>query len=140
MSDNIFVDTNIFVYGYTDKEKEKMDYIHEYWKTHLADKKIFVSTQILSEFYSAMTKQKVSHAIIKEKMAEIIQTTTVTPLSLPTIEHCFALKEKYAYSWWDSLVLASALESECGEVCSEDMQDGQVIEGSLTISNPFYRK
>jgi predicted nucleic acid-binding protein len=47
------------------------------------------------------------------------------------------LKEKYHYSWWDSLVLASALENGCQIVYSEDMQHEQVIEDSLKIINPF---
>jgi predicted nucleic acid-binding protein len=139
MNASIFVDTNIFVYAYNDNDEK-----HEIAKTllqqKLADKEVFISPQILSEFYVTMKRYKHEDVVIRRDISEIVQTATVTPLALSTIEHCFALKEKYAYSWWDSLVLASALESECGEVCSEDMQDGQVIEGSLTISNPFYRK
>jgi predicted nucleic acid-binding protein len=61
----------------------------------------------------------------------------VTPIGLTDIEHALALKEKYGYSWWDSLLLASSLEEECEILYSEDMQDGQLIEGVLTIRNPF---
>jgi predicted nucleic acid-binding protein len=68
---------------------------------------------------------------------EIIDSANVVSLSLPTIESCLRLKEKYCYSWWDSLILASALESDCVTVYSEDMQDGQLIEDRLTIKNPF---
>jgi predicted nucleic acid-binding protein len=68
---------------------------------------------------------------------EIIDSANAVSLSLLTIESCLLLKEKYRYSWWDSLILASALESECALVYSEDMQDGQLIEDRLTIKNPF---
>jgi predicted nucleic acid-binding protein len=50
---------------------------------------------------------------------------------------CLSLKTRYQYSYWDSLILASALESRCQIVYSEDMQDGQQIEHTLTIQNPF---
>jgi predicted nucleic acid-binding protein len=139
MNGSIFVDTNVFVYAYNDND-EKHDIAQGLVQQKLADKEVFISPQILSEFYVNMRRLKHEDGMIRRSIAEITKSAQVTPLSLPTIEHCLALKEKYAYSWWDSLVLASALESECSEVCSEDMQDGQVIESTLTITNPFYRK
>jgi predicted nucleic acid-binding protein len=44
---------------------------------------------------------------------------------------------KYRFSYWDSLILAAALESTCSFVYSEDLQDGQRIENRLTVINPF---
>jgi predicted nucleic acid-binding protein len=96
-----------------------------------------VSTQVLSEFYSGMRKNKKTHPEIKEAMYEVIDSVSVAGMSLHTIESCLFLKEKYCYSWWDSLILASALETDCETVYSEDMQDGQLIEDQLTIRNPF---
>ena len=49
-------------------------------------------------------------------------------------------KEKYAYSYWDSLILASALENNCPIIYTEDMQSGQIIEDSLKIINPYKQK
>lgn len=43
----------------------------------------------------------------------------------------------YVFSYWDSLVISSALESGCSILYSEDMQNGQVINKKLTIKNPF---
>jgi len=59
------------------------------------------------------------------------------PLELETIKLCVSIKEKYSYSWWDSLVLASALENDCAILYSEDLQPNQVIENQLKILNPF---
>jgi predicted nucleic acid-binding protein len=47
------------------------------------------------------------------------------------------LAERYQYSYFDSLILASALEAGCQILYSEDLQDGQRIENQLTIVNPF---
>jgi len=47
------------------------------------------------------------------------------------------MKEKYGYSWWDSLVLSAALGNGCSILYSEDLQHKQIIENSLEIVNPF---
>jgi predicted nucleic acid-binding protein len=104
----------------------------------LAGEKIIVSTQVLSEFYSAMSKYKRSHEEISCFLGDIIQCANVIGISLPTFEFSLKLKERYGYSFWDSLILAAAMESGCENLYSEDMQHGRIIEGSLIIQNPFY--
>jgi predicted nucleic acid-binding protein len=136
MNDNVFIDTNIWVYAYTDDDKEKHRTILQLLEV-LSDQNIIISPQILSEFYSVMNKYKIPHVSIIQKMEDIIDTANVCDLTLLTITNCIHLKERYGYSWWDALLLSSALESNCMTVYSEDMQDGQVIESSLKIVNPL---
>jgi len=57
-----------------------------------------------------------------------------------TIESSFELKNKYGYSIWDSLIIASALENNCSILYTEDMKNGQVIENRLKIINPFEKE
>jgi predicted nucleic acid-binding protein len=111
----------------------------EFLKTRLSDTRIIISTQVLSEFYSVMTKYKRPHSEIVSSITDIIRCTNVTGVSLSTIELCLKLKEKYGYSYWDSLILAAAVENDCGTLYSEDMSHGHTIEGRLTIQNPFMR-
>ncbi len=47
------------------------------------------------------------------------------------------IKKRYRFSYWDSLIIASALENNCSILYSEDMQHSQVIEDNLKIINPF---
>ncbi|WP_408033204.1 PIN domain-containing protein [Thermodesulfobacterium geofontis] len=54
-----------------------------------------------------------------------------------SIEKALKIAQDYKYSYWDSLIIASALENECSILFTEDMQDGQVIEGRLRIKNPY---
>ncbi len=54
-----------------------------------------------------------------------------------TITQALALAQKYRYSYYDSLILAAALSTGCETLGTEDMQHGQLIEGALTIRNPF---
>ncbi len=51
-------------------------------------------------------------------------------------QRTLAVHERYRYSFYDSLIIAAALEAGCTRLLTEDMQDGQRIEG-LTITNPF---
>ena len=137
MRDSVFVDTNVFVYAYTVKEPEKRETASGLLKERLAGTSIFISTQILSEFYSAMSKNKVAHKEILRYISEIIRCANIASVSLSTVESCLTLKERYEYSYWDSLLLAAALDCGCNILYSEDMQHSQVIDKRLTIVNPF---
>lgn len=57
-----------------------------------------------------------------------------------TIKLSFELMTKHKYSYWDSLIIASALENNCAILYTEDMQSGQIIEDRLKIINPYKQK
>jgi predicted nucleic acid-binding protein len=140
MKDNVFIDTNIWVYAHITDDQTKHALAHDLLEKKLVGKHVIISAQILSEFYAAMTKNKIAHAKVSKNILEIVQTVSISPLKLLNIESALRLKEKYKYSWWDSLILASSLEAECETLYSEDMQNEQVIEDSLVIRNPFILK
>lgn len=54
-----------------------------------------------------------------------------------TIERGLDFARQYRYSYWDSLILSSALENDCTILYTEDMQDGKVMENQLRIINPY---
>jgi predicted nucleic acid-binding protein len=56
---------------------------------------------------------------------------------LATIHTALDIRERYSFSWYDSLIVAAALEANCDTLYSEDMQNSQVINGRLSIVNPF---
>jgi predicted nucleic acid-binding protein len=140
MIEKIFLDTNILIYAYTSNEAAKTAFIHDFFKKRLPDTGVIISTQVLGEFYTVMARHKYPHKKIMEILRDLMNSSSVSGITLSTIEQCITLKEKYMYSWWDSLILASALESSCNIVFSEDMQHGQIIEKSLYIENPFLIK
>lgn len=57
-----------------------------------------------------------------------------------TVRQAFDISSKHGFSHWDSLIIASALEAGCTTLYSEDLQNGQVINGKLKIQNPFAKK
>jgi predicted nucleic acid-binding protein len=135
---NVFIDTNILVYAYLDNEKEKHNSALFLLTHQLLGKYVFISIQVINEFYITMEKYKIPHTEIVAKLTDIAKSMNVITLNFAIVERCFKIKEKYAYAWWDSLILASALENNCGLVYSEDMQHTQVIEKTLTLVNPFF--
>ena len=137
MKGEIFVDTNVFIYAYSDDDMIKHKKAENLLRKDLAESSITISVQILSEFYSVMAKSKLPHSEIAYYVKEIAKQTYVKSITIETIELCLRIKEKYHFSWWDSLVLSTALESNCSILYSEDLQHGQIIENSLKIMNPF---
>jgi predicted nucleic acid-binding protein len=137
MIEKVFFDTNLFIYAYTTNEPEKGNAIRAFFQDCSAKMITVINTQVLSEFYAVMAKHRCPHEKIVDYLNELISASTVSAVTVQTIEKALFLKGKYAYSWWDSLILSSALESGCKRVCSEDMQHGQLIEASMLIENPF---
>jgi predicted nucleic acid-binding protein len=133
MSDKVFCDTNVLVYvvGQKDKRTKKAE-------TLVAGGGV-ISVQVLNELAS------VSHRKLAMSWDEIgdalaaIRMLCPAPISLTTETHDAGLRiaSKYGFGFYDALIAASALEANCTTLYSEDFQDGQVIEGRLTVRNPF---
>lgn len=138
MKDRIFFDTNILVYAYYNQDINKQLICRDLFKTHIGNE-LYISTQVLNEFYSALYRNKVDFNSIKGSILEIQNTFNVLDLTNSNINKCLHIISKYKFSYWDSLIVAAALQNNCTTLYSEDMQHNQVIENSLTIVNPFIK-
>lgn len=97
-----------------------------------------ISVQVLNEFaLTAFRKHAMTWPEIRLALSRIRYVCSVEPVTERTHDLAVQLAERYGYRLYDSALLAAALLANCTTVYSEDMQDGQVIEGSLTIRNPF---
>lgn len=132
MPGKIFIDTNIVIYALGQTST----------KAHLAAP-LFVglptiSTQVLSETANVASKRlALSASEIRTLITSLEAMCRVEMISLITIHTALDIRERYGFSWYDSLIVAAALEAGCGILYSEDMQNGQEIEGRLRIVNPF---
>jgi predicted nucleic acid-binding protein len=98
-----------------------------------------LSAQILNEF-TAVARRKL--LMPWAEVAEAVEAFLVLcpdplPVTLETHNAARRIAEKHGYNIYDALVVAAALEAGCTTLYTEDFQDGQVIEGLLTIRNPF---
>ncbi len=97
-----------------------------------------VGVRILNEFVA------IAHRKLAMKWEEILDALnairilcpSVVPLTLETHDMALQIAARHRHQIFDSLVIAAALQGSCRTLYSEDMHDGQVIEG-LTIRNPF---
>lgn len=137
MKDKIFVDTNIFIYSavedhfHLDKRKKAVELIQR------EDVEILISTQVINEFYAILIKNGISDAKIQERIYEIVENSVLVNVIFKTIQSAWKIRKQYGFSYWDSLIVASALEGNCSSLYTEDLQNGQIIEKKLKIINPF---
>ncbi len=74
---------------------------------------------------------------IQDKLNTIINDSMVSLIRVETIKSSWELRAKYNISFWDSLIVASALENKCTILYTEDLHHSQLIEGRLRILNPL---
>lgn len=108
-------------------------------RKNIKGKEIFLGTQVINEVYVTLLKNGLDDDAIQKVLMEIIETYNISVITTEIIKKAWNLRKQYRYSYWDSLVLASALEINCSTLYTEDMQGGQVIEDTLRITNPFER-
>ena len=97
-----------------------------------------ISVQVLNEFASvASRKLGMSMPEIREFLGVVRAVCTVEPISEATHDRGLAVSERYGFSIYDSMIVASALLAGCATLFSEDLQDGQVIDDQLTVRSPF---
>jgi predicted nucleic acid-binding protein len=98
-----------------------------------------ISVQILSEFVSvARRKLMMSWRDVAEALdAFRILCHSPLPVTIEIHEAALKIAEKHGYGVYDALVIAAAIAAGCTTLYSEDFQDGQSIDGQLTIRNPF---
>ncbi|QDZ40514.1 PIN domain-containing protein [Euhalothece natronophila Z-M001] len=131
---NIFLDTNIIIYVYSRDEPDKQKRAFECIQVG----KPWISTQVLNETINTLRRKfKLDYAQIKLVVEELSQRLEVAIVSTTTIQNSLAIAERYQYSYFDSLIIASALEMKCDYLYSEDLQAGQNINDQLKIVNPF---
>ena len=146
MRDRVFIDTNILLYALTEpKEKDKEKDLPKRVKSLELLTKLYneddivVSVQVLNELHFNMVRKfKIDDDIAFKSIQENVFTiASVETLTAQTYTKAFQIRKQYNISYWDSLVVVSALESDCIKLYSEDMQEGLVVDGVLNIINPF---
>ena len=96
-----------------------------------------ISVQVLNEFVAvARRKHATPWNEVEASLAALRHVCRVEPLTVQTHERAVALAKRYGFPIYDATIAASALESGCTTLFSEDFQHGQKLEG-LTILNPF---
>lgn len=139
MSAKYFIDTNIFVYSFDNLQPSKKErasaLIQDALKTGLG----MISTQVIQEFLNVATQKFAVPMQIEDAVA--YTRLVLNPLcqvypDLALYESSLEIQAETRYSFYDSLILAAALQGGCAMLYSEDLQDGQQVRG-VRIVNPY---
>ena len=126
-----FLDTNVLVYaqGVGEKSDVARDVI-------LAGG--VISVQVLNEFVAVLRRKfQLDWDAIENAVADVrVALDPVRPIDVSTHTEAVAVARTYGFSFYDSLIVAAALEAGCDTLFTEDLQAGQRI-GTLTVINPF---
>ena len=135
MPGKAFLDTNVLIYAVTQNDP----------RTARAEELLasggVVSVQVLNEF-TAVARRKLQMPwteVGEAVQAFLVLCRSPLPITLDIHEAARTTAAKLGCNIYDALVVAAALEAGCSTLYSEDFQDGQVIEGQLTVRNPFGR-
>jgi predicted nucleic acid-binding protein len=139
MSDKFFLDTNVFVYSFDLGSPKKAAQATKLIRKGIETRSGIVSYQVVQEFFNVALRRFAKP--MSSADAEQYLATTFRPLlavhSSPVLyAEALRILGRFRLAWYDSLIVASALEGQCDVLYSEDFQDGQHI-GNVIISNPF---
>jgi predicted nucleic acid-binding protein len=137
MTDKIFIDSNVWIYLFTSDDKDKNVKAKQFIRDNSNSSVFIISYQVINEVSSVLKKKKFTETQIQFVIKMIAESCVIQNFSIEIVLAASSLREKLALSFWDSLVIASANAAQCSMLVSEDMQNGQIIERTLTIKNPF---
>ncbi|MCU7936921.1 MAG: PIN domain-containing protein [Candidatus Thiodiazotropha sp. (ex Dulcina madagascariensis)] len=138
MSDKVFVDTNILIYAYDRASAEKRKNAAEAVKVLWNQGNGVLSTQVLQEFYVNVTR-KIGHPVSPDRARSIIATYLAWRVEVIRPDHVLQaseIQERHKISFWDAMIVVSAMQSGAAKILTEDLNHGQLIEGVL-VENPF---
>ena len=132
------LDTNILVYAVDAREGRKRDFA-----THIIEAAVGLdcplALQVVGEFYAAATtKLKLDAKDAAARATQLIAGFETFSYSVHAVRAALEETPKGRFSYWDSVLLASAAEAGCTTIFSEDMADGARF-GSIAVANPFHR-
>lgn len=128
----VFFDTNVLLYLLS-KDEAKADRAE-----HIIAAGGVISVQVLNEFAAvASRKLGLAWSEIKEILSPVRSLCQVEPLSVDAHDRAVEIAERYGFSFFDAMIVASALGAQCEILYSEDLQHHQIIANRLRIRNPF---
>ena len=135
-----FLDTNIFVYAWLQSEPLKKQRAIELLEQALASRQGCISYQVIQEFANVATR-KFAKRLSPDECLQFIEAA-MQPInrvasSTELMHRALEVQKDTGYSFYDSLILASALQAGASVLYTEDLQHNQLIGGSLRIVNPF---
>ena len=131
------LDTNVVIYLLDGSNSKKSRRAEQLVQSGLSERSCCISQQVIQETLNVAT-QKLN--FLPEDAERLLDKTLLPLLRMVPVarlyERSLRIQSRYQYSFYDSLIIAAALEAGCKNLYSEDLQNGQRID-QLKITNPF---
>lgn len=135
---SVFFDTNILLYAHVCQDAKKQDAARRLINESIQHCDCSISTQVVQEFCNNMMKKAgATEMQVSTILHKIEGSFKIAPIQMPIIEKALDIKGRYGFSFWDSLIVASALSLQCKVRYTEDLQNEQLIDGAIRVVNPF---
>jgi len=139
MSARAFIDTNVFVYAFEGTSPNKQIRARNLIGELVAQGRGVISGQIVQEFVNVMIRRfpsAMSRADLRLYSERIFQPLIQAFSVLELLDNALDLRNRYQFPWYDSLIVAAALQARCEILFSEDFPDGLRID-TMIVRNPF---
>lgn len=133
-----FVDTNVLLYAYDATAGERHEAARALVDRLWHERRGALSVQVLQEFYVNATR-KAARPMDPESAADRLKSLTRWRVHSPLPDDVIAAatwSTRHQLSFWDAMIIRSAAELRCDTLWTEDLSDGQMIEG-VRLANPF---
>jgi len=135
--DRVFIDTNILCYTVDAADITKQNFCAKILSKLSRSGTGRISTQSLQEFSNVVIKKlKFPPEVTVEFLSSLIKSFKIYNNKPKNVQEAVRICGRYQLSFWDSLIISAAKASRCKIVYSEDLTDGQIIDG-VKIVNPF---
>jgi predicted nucleic acid-binding protein len=135
-----FIDTNVLVYLFDRTDDRKREIAHRLVSAAQAGHGV-ISFQVVQETLAIVTtkfKPRMTLEDSKATLDSLLRPLWIVQPSAALYIEALAVKDRFGFSFYDSLIVASALEAGCKRLLTEDLQHGQRI-GGLRVENPFLK-
>jgi predicted nucleic acid-binding protein len=139
MSDRFFLDTNIFIYSLDRSAPRKAQKAAQLVREAVSTHKGIISYQVVQEFLNVALKrfaQPMSTVDAERYITSVFRPLLTVQSSAALFSEALALQGSSRLSWYDSLIVASAIRGQCDVLYTEDLQHRQRF-GNLQVVNPF---
>jgi predicted nucleic acid-binding protein len=139
MSGRFFLDTNIFVYSFDQNAAAKAQRATQLIHEALTTQKGVVSYQVVQEFFNVALRrffQPMKTAECEQYLHTVFRSMLGVHSSQALYAEALHLQAQYRISWYDALIVASAVQARCDLLYTEDLQHGQRF-AALRVVNPF---
>ena len=134
-NDKVFFDTNVLIYLYSEDEIDKRTIVENLC---LLPHQIIISTQIINELIWVMhKKRKIPYGDLTTTIDELREKLYVADIGIDTTKKALKLASQNKYAYFDSLIIAAALENDCSKLYTQDMHNNHIIDKQLHLLNPF---